>query len=100
MQTLIALQDECHNGNHYFLIHVDNFSLDIGTVYRKPESANLNDFLDNYSTKLHKIKRGIIFGDYNINLLCSERSSIMYNEILQETGFRVINKVDKSYSTR
>ncbi|CAH2096257.1 unnamed protein product [Euphydryas editha] len=94
------IEEQCIGDNNFLLIHVDSFSLDIGAVYRKPDYTNLNDFLEIYSAKLSKIKRGIMFGDYNINLLNVERSTNLYNEVLRENGFKIINKIDDRYSTR
>lgn len=94
------IEDHINNGNHYLWIHIQKYSLDIGAIYRKPELTNISNFLDTYSAQLHNRKRGITFGDFNINLLSTDRTTILYNETLQEAGYNIINKIDQTYCTR
>ncbi|CAH2084369.1 unnamed protein product [Euphydryas editha] len=95
------LENKCINGNHLMWISVENFSLNVGVVYRRPDS-NIQTFLDEYSYRLNKMKRNIIFGDFNINLLASEseKTISMYKDVLKESGYKIMNKIDKSYCTR
>lgn len=94
------IENKCCQDNHYLWVHIKNCSLDIGAIYRKPDASNIQNFLDSYSMQLNTIKRGIVFGDFNINLLSSDRSAKLYNEILQESAFKIINKIDNTYCTR
>ncbi|CAH2107460.1 unnamed protein product [Euphydryas editha] len=93
------VEGECLNDNHFLWIYLRNFSLNVGAIYRKPDT-NIKAFLDKYSHQLDKFKRGIVFGDFNINLLASEQSTSMYRDVLEESGYRIINKIDKAHCTR
>lgn len=85
--------------NHFLWIHVSKFSLDIGVVY-KPERTNNNEFLEYYSMQLENRKRALVFGDFNVDLLSSDRSTTAYRQVVKENGFSIINKINKQYSTR
>lgn len=98
-QTLkhCLIEEKCINENHYLWIHIENYSLDIGAVYR---TGDFNTFLDTYSAQLNERKRGVTFGDFNINLLISERTTKLYKDILKENDYKIVNKIDESYCTR
>ncbi|CAH2105000.1 unnamed protein product [Euphydryas editha] len=49
---------------------------------------------------LTKRKRGVVFGDLNLNLLSKEKSIREYRRVVKVNGFKIINKIDKSYCTR
>lgn len=62
------IEDKTVNGNHYFWIHLEKFSVDIGAVY-KPGSSNTKYFIDMYSEQLQRRKRAVTIGDFNYDLL-------------------------------
>ncbi|CAH2108466.1 unnamed protein product [Euphydryas editha] len=96
-----TLIDECClNDSHYIWIHLENFSLDVGAIYIKPEQTSIKNFLDIYPTQLHDKKRNLVFGDFNINLLNTNRITTTYMETLQEYGLRIINQIDEKFCTR
>lgn len=68
------IEEKCLNDNNYLWIHLKNYSLDIGAIYRKPTLKNVKTFLETYSNQLHNRMRGIVFGDINLNLL----SKVLY----------------------
>ncbi|CAH2101006.1 unnamed protein product [Euphydryas editha] len=55
-------------GNNYQWVHIEQFAVDVGLVY-KPGDTNFEQFLKDYDSQLQQRKRSIVFGDYNINLL-------------------------------
>ncbi|KAF9800278.1 hypothetical protein SFRURICE_010484 [Spodoptera frugiperda] len=63
-------EEICENYNHYLWIHIENYSLDIGAVYRKPDQSNVKTFLDTYSQQLQTKKRGL-----NVLLICTKKWS-------------------------
>ncbi|XP_050560500.1 uncharacterized protein LOC126912434 [Spodoptera frugiperda] len=93
-------EEICQNFNHYLWIRIENYSLDIGAVYRKPDQSNVKTFLDTYSQQLQTKKRGLVFGDFNFNLLNTERATNMYKEVVQENGYEFLNKIDEDHCTR
>lgn len=96
-----SLSEEiCLNNNHFLWIHIENYDLDIGAVYRKPDHANIKTFLETYSQQLHKRKRGVVFGDFNFNVLNKERTTNMYKDVIQENGYEILNKINENYCTR
>lgn len=86
-------------GNNFLWIYIETYSLHIGLVY-KPGDSNLQKFLDIFSVQLEKRKRTIVFGDFNINLLKSERNTNNYTNMLEEAGYQILNKITKMYCTR
>lgn len=93
------IEDHCIDDNHYLWVHVSKFSLDVGAIY-KPERTNDNNFLETYSSQLQKMKRAVVFGDFNYNLLDVERGTRNYKDILKENDFKILNKIDHQHCTR
>ncbi|XP_046973307.1 uncharacterized protein LOC124539974 [Vanessa cardui] len=87
------------DGNNYLWIYLSKYALHIGLVY-KPPATNTENFLQTYSEQLENRKRSIVFGDFNINLLNNDKFSKKYNNILQQTGYEILNKIDVNYCTR
>lgn len=90
----------CENNNHYLWVHIESHTLDICAVYRKPESSNINPFLETYSKQLLQRERAVIFGDFNFNLLVPDRGTNTYKELIQESGYEILNKIDEEHCTR
>lgn len=93
------IHDFCEDDNHFLWVHLDRFSIDIGAVY-KPERTNDPNFLETYSQQLLKRKRAMILGDFNYDLLKRSRQTTVYKQMLKETGFVLLNKIDPEYCTR
>ncbi|CAH2093957.1 unnamed protein product [Euphydryas editha] len=93
------IEDVCVDGNHFLWVHLKKFSLDIGAVYRKPNS-NAQKFLDEYSKQISAKTRAIAIGDFNFNLLSNDRETVLYNQIVEENGYRLINKIESKFCTR
>lgn len=93
-------EELCLNDNHFLWIYIENFSINIGVIYRKPESSNFSTFLDNYSEQLNKRRRTIVFGDFNLNLLSSDHQPTLYKDMLHEAGYKFINNISNDYCTR
>lgn len=87
------------DGNNYLWISLEKYALEVGVIYN-PGDTNYKKFLEVYEGQLQKRKRSIVFGDFNINLLIKDKQSKQYNALLHETGYRVLNKINKKYSTR
>ncbi|CAH2105558.1 unnamed protein product [Euphydryas editha] len=77
---------------------MDKLTLDVGIIYR-PGDTRIKNFMDLFSTQLERRKRAIIFGDFNIDLLSTNNYVIEYMNRLEETGFQIINKIDRKFST-
>lgn len=60
----------------------------------------MKGFLDIFSCQLEKRKRSLIFGDINLDLLCTNAETKNYLNIIEESGFEILNKIDKHYTTR
>lgn len=84
------VEDICLDGNHFLWVHLKKHCLDIGVVYRKPDT-NIKQFLEEYSRQIHKRKRAIIVGDFNFNILSNDSGTLMYKEILRENGYQSIH---------
>ncbi|KOB71476.1 putative tick transposon, partial [Operophtera brumata] len=76
-------------GNNYLWVHINKHNLNVGL-----------EFIETYGTQLHEKKRAIIFGDFNLDLLHTSPSIRSYKELVAETGFSVLNKIDANYCTR
>lgn len=92
-------EELCENGNHFLWIHIDKLSLNIGAIY-KPGDTNLSNFLDIYSTQLERRRRAIVFGDFNVDLLSSDSHATKYQNEIKGTGYELLNKINRLYSTR
>jgi hypothetical protein len=93
------LEEKCEDDNHFLWVQVSKFSLNIGAIY-KPERTNLNLFLDTYSTQLQKMRRSVIFGDFNVNLLNPDHSTRKYKNVYKTNNFDIMNKIDQQHNTR
>lgn len=87
------------NNNHYLWICLSKFSVNIGAVYRT-NRGNVDNFLDTLSLQLQNNKRSIVVGDFNLDLLKSEKSVLDYKRTLKENGYKVINKINRNFCTR
>lgn len=87
------------NGNHYLWLKIDKLSLNIGAIY-KPPDTNVNNFLEEFNTQLETRKRSIILGDFNIDLLNKNNTAKKYLETIKESGYDILNKIAKKYNTR
>ncbi|CAK1585636.1 unnamed protein product [Parnassius mnemosyne] len=87
------------SGNHYLWIYINKFALNIGGIY-KPGESNVNKFLDIYSNQLETRKRAIVLGDFNLDLLNTNNNIINYLRTIEESGYEILNKVEKEYCTR
>ncbi|CAH2095496.1 unnamed protein product [Euphydryas editha] len=78
---------------------MDKLTLGVGIIYR-PGDTSIKNFMDLFSTQLERRKRLIIFGDFNIDLLSTDNHVIEYMNELEETGIKIINKIDRKFSIR
>lgn len=95
-------------GNNYLWIKLEKLALEIGLVYY-PGDTNINDFLDALDIQLQSRKRGLLFGDFNINLLKektvekenrTKKKRKPYLDTLKESGYKILNKIKTQYCTR
>lgn len=93
------IEDICEDDNHYLWVHMSKFSLDIGTFY-KPERTNVSNFLNKYTIQLQKMKRTVVYEDFNFDLLKPNNSTRNYINMYKECNFRIINKLNEKYCTR
>ncbi|KOB66672.1 putative tick transposon [Operophtera brumata] len=87
------------DGNNYLWISLEKYALEVGVIYH-PGDTNYKKFVEVYDGQLQQRKRSIVFGDFNIDLLTKENQSKQYKELLNEAGYRLLNKINKKYSTR
>lgn len=92
-------EDISENGNHYLWIYIEKLSLNIGAIY-KPGETNINSFLELYTSQLERRRRSIVFGDFNIDLLNKNSNVAKYRNEINETGYEILNKINKQYNTR
>lgn len=93
------IEEKCEDDNHYVLVHIEKFSLNIGAVY-KPERTNHSDFLEIFTQFLLKKRRAIIIGDLNYDLLTNDKPVRDYKGTLRENGYKILNKTSKEHCTR
>lgn len=93
------IEEYCIDDANYLWIHFKKFSLDICAIY-KPNTTNLNGFLEQYSQQLHNKKRAVVFGDFNLDLLNLDSATKNYKNILKENNFKILNKIDQKHCTR
>lgn len=91
--------DLIENRNHYLWIEINKLSLNIGVIY-KPPDTNVKEFLDVYCSQIKKRKRCIVFGDFNIDTLKKTSSSKEYLSAVEDLGYTFLNKNTRKYSTR
>ncbi|KOB75078.1 putative tick transposon [Operophtera brumata] len=87
------------DGNHYVWVYLPKYALHIGAIY-KPGSTSVRAFLDIFSMQLESRKRSLVFGDFNLDLLVTDIDVKRYVHALEEAGFKILNKIDKQYTTR
>lgn len=93
------IESTYEEGNNYLWIYLEKLALNIGVIY-KPGHTNLENFLKVYGTQLQQRKRSIIFGDFNIDLLTKDKALTKYRQIIKESGYELLNKINKEYCTR
>lgn len=88
------------DGNAVLVVELIKEKLKICGMYRKPDS-NMDKFLMDFDALLDKYRNMIIMGDFNINLLnTSSLISSKYNNIINTSGFFVLNNISTEYVTR
>lgn len=96
-----SLNEEVYTGGvNYLWIHLEKYALDVGVVYNPDENRNFKTFLEVYSTQLLQRRRAIVFGDFNLDLLKTQRNIKLYRDMLRESGYNIINNINKDYYTR
>lgn len=94
------LEEKYISGNNFLWIDLIKLPLTIGVIY-KPPDTNLKDFCEIYSSLLEKIKKkSMIIGDFNIDLLRKDNKSTDYIDMLQESGYHIVNNIHEKFSTR
>lgn len=93
------VEEHCIDDIHYLWIHIKQLSLNVGAIY-KPDKTSIKKFLDVYTQQLHKMKRAIVFGDYNCDLLNPDLGTRLYKYALKENDFKILNKINKVHCTR
>lgn len=89
------IEEKSIDENHYLWIHLDKFSLDVGAIY-KPERTNYQSFFEIYAEQLRKRKKAVTIGDFNYDLLTTDKNTIEYKDMLKENGYKIINKIDNN----
>jgi uncharacterized protein (UPF0264 family) len=88
------------DGNHYLWIKINKLSLNIGAIYKPPNTSD-KDFIEIYKAQLERIKRSIIIGDFNIDLLKKKDNTLSkYIRTVKDLGYNILNKVAEDYGTR
>lgn len=85
--------------NNYLWIHINKLALHIGLIY-KPPDTNVQKFLEVFTTFIERRTRCVVFGDFNINVLCKDNRSTEYLNCLKECGYKLLNKCNEKYCTR
>ena len=93
------IESTYRGGNNYLWVHIEQCAVDVGLVY-KPGDTNFEQFISDYDIQLQQRKRSIVFGDFNINLLENNKQLTKYKQILYESGYRLLNKINKTFCTR
>lgn len=93
------IEENTTDENHYLWVHINKFCLDVGAIY-KPGRTNDNTFLEYYATQLENRKRAIIFGDFNYDLLSTDKSVLNYKDTVKESGYKIVNMIDQLHCTR
>lgn len=95
----VSVFDECTNNVNLLTVKIIELKLNISVIYKKPtvNTQIFNDIMNNF---LEKIGRGIIVGDFNINILLNSNISTKYINILNQNGFAILNKVCINHATR
>ncbi|CAH2087021.1 unnamed protein product [Euphydryas editha] len=94
------IEATCQNHNHFLWVKIENYTLDVCALYRKPEQSNVKTFIETFSHQIQRRKRVIVFGDFNFNLLALDRGTVEYKQLIQENGYQILNKIDETYCTR
>lgn len=81
------------------IIKLVNMGIHIIAVYR-PEQTPLSHFFELFDEVLHKYKKTICIGDFNINILQGNNSTSEYRRILATNGSVLLNSLDPIYATR
>lgn len=93
------IEDKYICGNNFLWIHADRQSLDIAVIY-KPGHTNTDEFIHIYEAQLEKMKRAIVFGDFNYDLLKLDANAKKYESMLSGTKYFILNNIDSEYCTR
>ncbi|KAI5644799.1 endonuclease-reverse transcriptase domain-containing protein [Phthorimaea operculella] len=86
-------------GNNYLWVQLEKYALSVGVVYN-PGDTDFEDFENTLEEQLHRRKRALVFGDFNINLLEKSSKKQKYINLLNAAGHKILNKIAKKYYTR
>lgn len=95
-QLLLEISE---NDSNFLIIELIDPRIKIMGVYNPGRLVPL--FLDQLEQIMHKFKRMVICGDFNINLLDATNEFVyQYKHKIQSLGYIILNKIDSRYATR
>lgn len=89
------------NGNEFLLIKLDSLRLNVGGIYRPPDTS-LSNFLIDFQSFVNKSDRAklLIFGDINLNLLTDSSINVAYKNLFTLNGMVLLNLINEENATR
>lgn len=82
--------------NHFLMISIKPLNINMLAVY----NTNNNTFLDILDELLTNNDNCYVMGDMNIDLLSDDNTYRKYSNIINSSGYNILNNVNKLYSTR
>lgn len=90
--------NECHLNINFLCVSIIHMKFKIAVLYKQPKVTN-SIFLRYLNDKLLTMKRLLLIGDMNYDLLKEENNEI-YMNMAQSNGYTVLNKIQKKHATR
>lgn len=56
--------------------------------------------MDLYDSQIQQKNRAIVFGDFNIDLLKTDRTTKQYKDLMKGAGYIILNKITEKYCSR
>lgn len=88
---------ECHQNINYLSVNLNKLKFNVAVIYKKPTVTN-NIFYEFMENKISKIKKTILIGDTNTDLLNNKNND--YMQLIESNGYEILNKINKKYATR
>lgn len=90
--------NECIHNINFLCINMIDYGYNIAIIYKQPKTSN-GIFLEYFNDKLAMLKKVIIIGDMNFDLL-NEDNYESYANIAISNGFTILNKINRCHATR
>lgn len=85
--------------SNFLVVELPDYSIKLSGIYNP--GRNITRFISDIDNTIVSFPKGIVFGDFNLNLLDSENTDVSeYRSIVEANGYLFLNNISEAYATR